>query len=69
MKNKEHSIKLEWINQDEFMSLMDEVKSKYTPMDVPFTIIFPMKFTSGNIWNVNLTFDKKNGYWFDDWEN
>lgn len=59
---------LEWINQGEFSIFMDEIKSKYTLKDVPFTVCFPMKFAHGNIWNVNFTFDKKNGFWFEDWE-
>lgn len=67
--NNECEIKLEWINQDEFSILMDEVKSKYTPEVAPFTIEFPMKFAHGNIWNVNFAFDKENGFWLEDWVN
>lgn len=67
--NNECEIKLEWINQDEFSILMDEVKSKYTPEDAPFTIELPMKFAHGNIWNVNFAFGKENGFWLEDWVN
>ena len=63
MKNKEHSIKLEWINQDEFTTFLENAKEKCKSGE-SFTNTFCLKFAHGNELKWKFPFNQEGGFYF-----
>lgn len=63
MNNQKFTVKLEWINQDEFQEFLKDLKETHKNDDA-FESEFCFKFNHGQ-WKCKLLFNQENGFYFD----